>query len=118
MNIGNLMWIGSDSGDYLNTYPLFVAAYQHSYPDDILPLAGSVRHVYEGEEIILDGSFSMTASGSHIEKYKWTFTDGGTAFTPQIKRIYKKPGVYSEELLVTDNQGRSDRDFVEVNVLK
>ena len=105
-----------DGDVYRNTFPLFVAAYRHRFPGELLPIAGNVRHLYAGEEITLDGSLSLAGNGAQIESYQWTFTDGGRANAPRVRRRYPQPGVYSEELRVTDNQGRTDRDFVEVFV--
>jgi hypothetical protein len=106
-----------DGDVYRNTFPLFVAAYRNSFPGELLPIAGGVRHLYAGEEVTLDGSLSLAGDGAQIESYQWTFTDGGRATTPQVTRRYPQAGVYSEELRVTDSQGRTDRDFVEVFVL-
>lgn len=69
-----------------------------------------------GEEIILDGSRSWSASG-RIDRYQWTFLDGTTATGVGVARTYEKPGSYSEMLEVTDESGRTDRDFCIVQVV-
>jgi murein DD-endopeptidase MepM/ murein hydrolase activator NlpD len=105
------------SGALRNSFPLFVAAYLNSYPGSLLPIAGGWRHVWAGNTIELDGSRSLPAPGRKIVSYDWTFTDGKRVKKPRVRRYYARVGTYSEQLLVRDDRGQSDLDFVEVFVL-
>ena len=107
----------ANSNQYIHSFPAVVAAYQHSFPGELMPIAGTIRHVYAGEELELDGTKSLTPEGRSIAAYRWTFTDGEQASTAKARRRYTQPGTYSEELRITDDQGRWYRDFVEVFVL-
>ena len=100
-----------------HSFPIFVAAYRHDYPEELLPIAGGWRHLWEGGTLELDGSLSLAGSGRRIVSYEWTFTDGSRAQGGRVTRPYVHAGAYSERLRVTDDRGRSDIDFVEVFVL-
>lgn len=102
---------------FRNTFPIFVAAYRHSYPGELLPIAGGWRHLFAGESLTLDGSHSLAGARRAIQSYAWRFTDGSRASGPTVRRSYHQPGTYSEQLTVTDDQGRRDSDFVEIFVL-
>ena len=51
-----------------------------------------------------------------IVSYEWTFTDETTASGSVQKKVYDKPGEYSEILKVTDSKGNIDYDFTVVQV--
>ncbi|GHB86999.1 PKD domain-containing protein [Persicitalea jodogahamensis] len=107
----------ANSDHYYNSFPMIVAAYRNSFPGELLPIAGVIRHAYAGQEITLDATKSLAGAGRKIKSYVWSFTDGTQAQGPRVSRKYTQPGTYSEELRVADDQGRWDRDFVEVFVL-
>jgi len=100
-----------------HTFPIFVAAYRHDFPEEVLPVAGGWRHLWEGGTLELDGSLSLAGSGRRVVSYEWTFTDGTRDQGNRVTRPYLHAGAYSERLRVTDDRGRSDIDFVEVFVL-
>ena len=100
-----------------NSFPGLVAAYQQSHPGAVLPIGGGWRHVWKGDTIELDGSFSIASPGRRIVKYEWSFHDGQKASTSKVSKAYAHPGTYSEQLQVTDDRGTSDLGFTEVFVL-
>lgn len=102
---------------YHHSFPIFVAAYRHDFPEELLPIAGGWRHIREGETLKLDGSLSLAGVGRRIVSFDWTFTDGTKAQGVRVTRPYTHAGTYSERLRVTDDRGRSGIDFVEVFVL-
>lgn len=57
----------------------------------------------------LDASTSSDADGS-ITGYAWNFADGATAATaaPTVSHTFAKPGSYTVQLTVTDNEGCSN----------
>jgi PKD repeat protein len=65
--------------------------------------------------VTLDGTRSWTRTGTL--QYAWRLSDGSTATGSRVTRRYQEPGTYSEQLIVTDDNGKSDSDFVEVFVL-
>src|SRR5207249_5869697 len=67
-------------------------------------------------KVVLDGSRSWSAGGK-VASHEWQLTDGKTARGALVERTYAKPGVYSEVLKVTDEEGRIDYDFAVINVL-
>jgi CubicO group peptidase (beta-lactamase class C family)/murein DD-endopeptidase MepM/ murein hydrolase activator NlpD len=91
-------------------------AYQQEYGPRILAVARPHHLAAVGEEIVLDGTKSWSASGS-IAEFEWTFTDGGTASGPTVRRSYDAPGTYSEILKITDEAGHIAWDFSVVQVL-
>ena len=110
--------VGIKTGDtYRNSFPIIVNAYLNSFPGSVLPVAGGWRHVWAGGTIELDGSLSVASPGRRITSYQWTFGDGSSAESAKVRRRYDRIGTYSEQLRVSDSEGVSDLDFVEVYVL-
>ena len=62
-----------------------------------------------------DASASVDSDGS-IDSYSWDFGDGGTdtGITPNY--IFNTPGVYTVSLTVTDNEGESDTETIDISV--
>jgi murein DD-endopeptidase MepM/ murein hydrolase activator NlpD len=97
-------------------YAFLWAAYQEKYQPRLLAVARPHHLADVGEKITLDGSRSWSRDGK-IAGYDWSFTDGAKAKGAQVERSYRKPGVYSEVLKITDAAGRIDYDFAVVNVV-
>ncbi len=53
-----------------------------------------------------------------IEAYEWDFGDGSTDNNQNTTHIYKKPGRYSVNLKVINNDGIIGLDTIEINVLE
>ncbi len=106
------------SGNYgsIDAYPLVWEAYLRDRQPEVLAVARPLHLVQVGEAAELSGVKSWSESGN-IERYEWTFTDGSTALGETVTRRYDRPGRYSEILKVTDDQGRTDIDFVRVFVV-
>lgn len=96
-------------------YAYLWQAYRREHAPEILAVARPHHATWVGEGVTLDGSRSW--SGARIERYEWTFTDGGRAAGPTVARTYERPGTYSEVLKVVDSAGRVDYDFAVVQVL-
>ncbi len=97
-------------------YAFLWEAYQRQYKPKVIAIARPHHVVFTGEAVTLDGSRSWAESGEIIG-YRWRFTDGSTATTPSVKRVYKRPGRYSEELRVADKAGHVAYDFAVVIVI-
>ena len=69
-----------------------------------------------GDTVTLGGIHSWSRSGK-ITRYDWTFTDGTTASTPKVQRVYNQPGEYSEILKITDDRGNISYDFAVVQIV-
>jgi murein DD-endopeptidase MepM/ murein hydrolase activator NlpD len=102
---------------FYDSFPFLVAAYRETYPNEVIPVAGSPYYCYAGDWVKLDGNFSLPPQGSKLVHYQWKFTDGTSASGAVARHKYSKPGAYSEQLTVTDASGHSDSDFAEVFVL-
>lgn len=96
-------------------YAFLWEAYQKQYSPDLIAVARPHSLAWVGEEVVLDGGSSWSRTGK-IERYDWTFTDGGRAEGPRVKRVYAKPGTYSEILKITDAAGRVAYDFAVVQI--
>jgi lysophospholipase L1-like esterase len=76
---------------------------------------------YPGNSTSLDGSLSADNDGS-IVSYKWKKVTGPAAYTIDDSTIVNPslsglaPGTYVIELLVTDNEGATDKDSVRIIV--
>ncbi len=97
-------------------YAFLWEAYVQQYHPPLLAVARPHHLSAVGSRVTLDGTRSWSANG-RIASYSWTFSDGTKSDGARIDRVYTKPGVYSEILKITDEQGRIDHDFAIVNVL-
>lgn len=81
--------------------------------------AGADFLVAPGDPVRLDGTLSFDTDGE-IVSYKWEFDDGAApADTAVVERSYDTPGVWSAQLVVTDDSGVSnatDTDDVTIRV--
>lgn len=97
-------------------YPYIWEAYIKKYHPDILAIAGPHKYIAVGDSIEIDGLRSTGFKGK-ITDYEWTFHDGVVAHGAVVKKVYNKPGYYSEQLKVTDDKGNSAFDFANVIVV-
>lgn len=97
-------------------YAFLWEAYIKEHQPKVLAVARPHHFVKVGEQVLLDGSKSWAAKGD-IKNYAWNFHEGTSASGAQAKRSYKKAGVYSEILKVTDANGAIDYDFNIVQVI-
>ncbi|UCD00087.1 MAG: peptidoglycan DD-metalloendopeptidase family protein [Phycisphaerales bacterium] len=99
-----------------NGYAFAWEAYQRERQPEITAVARPHHLTWAGEAVELDASRSWSRAGT-IEKFEWTFCDGGSATGPRAKRTYDKPGEYNEIVKVTDASGQIDYDFAVVQVV-
>lgn len=97
-----------------DSYAFLWQSYREQYKPKVIAVARPIHRAKTGEQVTLDGNRSWADGG--IKSYKWQFSDGTTAEGPTAKRVYKQPGVYSEILKVTSNDGSFDYDFALVSV--
>ena len=62
------------------------------------------KEPYAGQEVVFDASGSEDPDGK-IVKYSWDFGDGETAEGIEVTHVFEKPGTYTVELTVTDDDG-------------
>lgn len=79
--------------------------------------AGNDIKAKVGEAIHFDASKSTDADGT-ITKYSWDFGDDRYSDEKEPLHSYATPGVYKVVLVVTDNNGETDRDVIYVTVEK
>ncbi len=98
-----------------NAYPFAWEAYQRQYHPEIIAVARPHHVAWTGEPVELDATRSWSRCGT-IEKFEWTFCDGGSAVGPKVQRTYAKPGEYNEIVKVTDADGNVGYDFAVVQI--
>jgi murein DD-endopeptidase MepM/ murein hydrolase activator NlpD len=98
----------------VSTYPFLMESYLKKYPDEVIAVAGGYRFATIGKPIVLDAGRSISRDNSM--KYVWHLSDGRTISERTAEIKYDKPGIYSEELIVSDGKGEVDRDFLYVRV--
>lgn len=97
-------------------YAYLWEAYLREHRPKLLAVARPHHATWAGDPVRLDGSLSWSASGK-IERFEWSFTEGGKAEGPAVERTYSRPGTYSETLKIVDRDGRVGYDFAVVQVL-
>lgn len=102
------MWAVQDS------YPFLWQSYIEEYNPRILAVARPHIKTLPGETVVLDASRSWAKAG--IRSYDWLFMDGVREFGAKVKRVYERPGTYSEIVKITDVDGNFDYDFIRVEV--
>jgi serine protease len=75
----------------------------------------SATAVTPGESVSFDASGSSDPDGS-IVSYEWSFGDGGAADGQSVAYSYDSAGSYTATLTVTDGDGATDRDSVDLTV--
>jgi hypothetical protein len=97
-------------------YAFVWEAYVREHKPAVIAVARPHHYARLGDEVMLSGAKSWSSSG-RIVCCEWTFTDGTTAAGATVKRVYRKPGTYSEILKVTDSKGRVGYDFAVVQIV-
>jgi murein DD-endopeptidase MepM/ murein hydrolase activator NlpD len=100
----------------LASFPYLTEAYLRDYPDPVLAVAGGYAFTVAGRAVVLDGSRSLARSGRRAGRHTWKLHDGRVVAGARVTVPYDRPGLYTEELVVTGPGGATDRDFVQVRV--
>jgi len=100
--------------------------YSHSVPPDPVPPVNkgpiadaSADEPYSGlvdEEVTFNGSLS--SDDKKIVLYTWDFGDGNTANGVIVDHVYDYAGVYTVNLTVSDEEGKTDTDTTEVVIIQ
>ncbi len=77
--------------------------------------AGPDQSAYVGDTVNFDGSGSYDPDGTIVE-YFWDFGDGTNATGVVVEHAYATDGIYTVNLIVTDDDGATDSDTAEVTV--
>ena len=82
-------------------------------------VAGTDLLIAPGDSVVFDAGQSFDPDG-HLMGYRWAFDDLGQPLdAPRVERAYVTPGVWSAQLIVTDDSGVSNgtaRDDVTIRV--
>jgi hypothetical protein len=98
-------------------YAFLWEAYRKEHSPQVVAVARPHSLAWVGEPVVLDGRLSWSRTGK-IAGYEWSFTDGSRAKGPAVRRVYRRPGTYSEILKVTDAAGRTAYDFAVVQIVE
>jgi hypothetical protein len=97
-----------------DSYAFLWQAYLAEQDPRVIAVARPLHRVLTGEAVRFDASRSWAAEG--VASYVWSFADGARADGAVVERRYERPGVYSEVVKVTSNDGQVDYDFATVRV--
>lgn len=100
----------------LASFPYLIEAYLRTYQDPLLAVAGGYQFTTVKRKVQLDASRSLAGKGQSIRSYTWKLHNGRTIHSPVTTIKYTRPGMYTEELIVTTESGIEDRDFLQVRV--
>ena len=106
----------SDKWGTQEGYAFLWGAYQRQYNPKLIAVARPHHLIWTGGSVMLDASKSWSRSGI-VASYKWQCDDGSTIVGQQVKRVYDKPGRYSEVLRISDDAGNVAYDFAIVIVV-
>jgi predicted transcriptional regulator len=74
------------------------------------------QNIYVGTEAWFSANDSYDPDGS-ISSYFWDFKDGTYSSDPYTNHFYNLPGNYTVILTITDDQGATDQDTVNITVI-
>lgn len=115
----------SQSGTYIVTLTVWDIANNTAvdtltvYVNNVAPNAeaGNDQTIDEGETVFFDGSTSNdTPSDMSTLLYTWYFDDGTVLSGVTVNHIFEDDGIYTVTLVVTDDNGYTDSDIVNVTV--
>jgi len=112
----HLHWGVSTRGQALGSFPYLLEAYLRDYPDSILAMAGGYQYAMPGDAVVVDASRTVARPGRRIVRYRWLLHDGREVEDVRATVQAGKPGLYSQELRVWADDGREDRDYVQLRV--
>jgi hypothetical protein len=100
----------------ISAYPFLVEAYLNTYPDSAIAVAGGYAYTLPGHAVELDATRSVPRPGRRITATRWKLHDGTMVESAHASVVFDKPGLYSEELIVTADDGYEARDFLQLRV--
>ena len=115
-NDPHLHWSVSVDGKRLASYPFLVEAYLRDHADPLLAVAGGYHYAIPGETVELDASRSLARPGRRLVRYQWRLHDGREIEGTRATLTAGPPGLFSEELRVSADDGSEDRDYAQLRV--
>lgn len=76
----------------------------------------SIR-VCVGDTVAFQDQGSFAQQGFNLVNYMWDFMDGDTANGTAVQHVYDVPGYYNVQLFVTDDNGCSNPNLIDLQVL-
>jgi len=111
-----ILTVTKPNGD---TYQDIAPVYIDQEGDHLLPYGKCFYEGEVGEEIIFDGSQSIsTDSNSPITEWVWHFGDGAVEYGEQVTHTYEKEKVYLVTLEVRDDNGNMRQDVLHADIGK
>ncbi|WP_300455366.1 PKD domain-containing protein [Desulfobacula sp.] len=87
--------------------------------DNLPPIAVADASVFSGQAsltVLFDGSSSYDNDGN-IASFAWDFGDGASQSSATVEHRYDQSGSYTATLTVTDNDGATNTDSVNIEVV-
>ena len=98
-------------------YAFLWQGYRELYDPQVIAVARPGHVVVVGDSVEHDGARSWSRDGE-IKSWHWQFADGSAADGAVAAKQYDSRGSFVETLLVTDDSGTTDYDFVPVKVFE
>jgi len=109
-----ILTVTKPNGD---TYQDIAPVYIDQEGDHLLPYGKCFYEGEVGEEIIFDGSQSIsTDPNSPITEWVWHFGDGAVEYGEQVTHTYEKEKVYLVTLEVRDDNGNMRQDVLHADI--
>jgi len=80
------------------------------------PLSASIKSYSKGFKAPFLVSFDASESTGSIKKYHWDFGDGKTSAEKEPKHVFKKLGIYTVQLTITDKSSKTKQASCKVIV--
>lgn len=74
-------------------------------------------HVCVGDEVFFQEQGTIAQPGFTIVDYEWDFMDGSSANGQNVSHVFDVPGQYRVQLFVTDDNGCSNPNLIDLEVL-
>ena len=85
--------------------------------DNVPPVARAASDIYQSfAPLTVNFNANDSSDDQAIVSYVWDFGDGNTTDGDKAVHIYTEPGVYTARLTVTDEQGATDTDDIQITV--
>ncbi len=107
---------GSGTGNFAASFQCTVPC---EYPTAVATMDGPIPNmICQGTTVTFDGTASTAQGSNTLVEYLWDFDDGTTSTSgPVVSHTFNTPGEYVVQLYVTDDNGCSNLNLVDLQIL-